>query len=197
MVESIDYPIAHLLIIDNGGKLGALETPAVVRQTTILNMPANLGVAGSWNLGIKSFPLANHWFFASNDMFFMSGSLHRLYTARSDGLVLSDMFPHWHTFSLGYRSVAECGLFDEGFFPAYFEDNDMARRLEHAGLPIYKINIPTHHKNSSTINSDENLKFRNATTFSNNQRYFRHKIATDDYGEGGWSIERRRLNSWE
>jgi len=35
---------------------------------TWLHMPSNLGVADSWNLGIKSFPHDDRWFFASNDM---------------------------------------------------------------------------------------------------------------------------------
>jgi len=58
LLESIDYPVAHLLIIDNGGQysLAVDDIPELVEQVTVLNMPSNLGVASSWNLGIKSFP---------------------------------------------------------------------------------------------------------------------------------------------
>lgn len=201
MLSSLDYPIRHLLIIDNGSSYVEsaieLDIPDVVEHTTYLPMPANLGVSASWNLGIKSFPHDNHWFFASNDMWFAPGGLQRLSESRSQGLVLSDMFPHWYTFCLGYEAVATCGLFDEGFFPAYFEDNDMALRLKKAGIEIRKVHIPSDHDNSSTINSDHRLQAYNNETFRNNQTYFQEKVARGDSGPGTWSVVRRRENSWD
>lgn len=201
MVSSIDYPVGHLLIIDNGASTVEqnidIDIPDKVIHTTYLPMPANLGVAGSWNLGIKMFPHHNNWFFASNDMWFTAGGLERLSETRSSGLVLSDIFPFWYTFSVGYRLVADCGLFDEGFFPAYFEDNDMIRRVNHAGLPIEKVTIPSGHENSSTINSDLRLQAKNAHSFKANQRYYQEKINVSDFSEGAWSIVRRRDNSWD
>lgn len=201
MLSSLDYPIRHLLIIDNGSSQVEtsleLDVPDVVEHTTYLPMPSNLGVSGSWNLGIKSFPHDNHWFFASNDMWFSPGGLQKLSESRSQGLVLSNMFPYWQTFTLGYEAVAVCGLFDEAFFPAYFEDNDMLRRIERAGLPIDKVDIPSGHDNSSTINSDQKLLARNSQTFKSNETYFQNKKATDNFGEGAWSIVRRRDNSWD
>ena len=52
LVRCIDYPVGHLLIIDNGGELEGVGIPDCVEQCTILNMPSNLGVAASWNLAI-------------------------------------------------------------------------------------------------------------------------------------------------
>jgi GT2 family glycosyltransferase len=201
MVGSIDYPVVHLLIIDNGASSVledmAIDVPACVEHTTYLPMPANLGVAASWNLGIKSFPYAERWFIASNDVRFEPGALGRLSEARSDEITLSSMFPHWQAFALGYEAVKRVGLFDEGFFPAYFEDNDYQRRAERAGVAIRRLEVPMIHDNSSTIRSDERLLNQNSRTFTSNQAHFSEKVARDDFGAGSWSVERRRLNGWE
>jgi GT2 family glycosyltransferase len=137
MVSSIDYPVKHLLIIDNGASTVmediSIDVPDCVEHTTYLPMPANLGVAGSWNLGIKSFPYADRWFIASNDVQFEPGALERLSEARRDEITLSGDFPFWQAFCVGYEAVRRLGLFDEAFFPAYFEDNDYRRRADHAG----------------------------------------------------------------
>jgi GT2 family glycosyltransferase len=201
MVSSIDYPVAHLLIIDNGASTVvedmAIDVPACVEHTTYLPMPANLGVAASWNLGIKSFPYADRWFFASNDVQFHPGALESLSTALTDEITLSSMFPYWQAFALGYEAVRRVGLFDESFFPAYCEDNDMTRRAEHAGVKIVHVEVPSLHDNSSTINSDPRLLQKNASTFASNVTHFEAKVAREDYGAGAWDVERRRLNGWE
>jgi GT2 family glycosyltransferase len=201
MVSSIDYPVKHLLIIDNGAssvmKDVGIDVPACVEHTTYLPMPANLGVSGSWNLGIKSFPYADRWFFASNDVQFHPGALEALSEARRDEITVSEMIPLWQAFCLGYEAVKRVGLFDEGFFPAFCEDNDMTRRAEHAGVTIRRVDVPMVHDNSSTINSDRRLLERNGTTFASNAAFFHDKVARDDYGPGSWDVERRRLNGWE
>jgi GT2 family glycosyltransferase len=201
MVSSIDYPVAHLLIIDNGASTVmediSIDVPDCVEHTTYLPMPANLGVAGSWNLGIKSFPYADRWFIASNDVRFGPGALERLSEARRDEITLSGDFPFWQAFCVGYEAVRRLGLFDEGFFPAYFEDNDYRRRAEHAGVTITKLDVPMTHDNSSTINSDDMLRQRNASTFSANNSYFEDKVAREDFTAGAWDVYRRRMNGWE
>jgi len=201
MVSSIDYQVGHLLIIDNGASTVmedmGVDVPACVEHTTYLPMPANLGVAASWNLGIKSFPYAERWFIASNDVQFHPGALQTLSEARTDEITLSAMFPHWQVFALGYEAVKRVGLFDEGFFPAFCEDNDYQRRADHAGVKVVHIDVPMIHDNSSTINSDPALLEKNARTFPTNAEYFYDKCAREDYSAGGWSVERRRLNGWE
>ena len=201
MVSSIDYPVKHLLIIDNGAsdvlEDMAIEVPDCVEHTTYLPMPANLGVAASWNLGIKSFPYDERWFIASNDVRFEPGALQRLSEARSDEITLSAMFPHWQAFALGYEAVKRVGLFDEGFFPAYFEDNDYQRRAQEFGVKVVHIDVQMIHDNSSTLLSDPHFVSRNSNTFSNNQTHFTEKVAREDFGAGSWSVERRRLNGWE
>jgi GT2 family glycosyltransferase len=198
---SIDYPIRHLLIIDNGSANNPIATEVsisdYVEQTTYLPMPANLGVAASWNLGIKSFPHDNRWFFASNDVEFGPGALEKLSEARTDEITLSKGFPFWQVFSVGYEAVRRLGLFDEGFYPAYFEDNDYQRRAAWFDVNIRKLDLLLQHDNSSTIRSSSLYTQRNDQTFRNNEFYFAEKVLNDDYDAGGWSVERRRQNSWD
>ena len=201
MLSSIDYPVRHLLVIDNGASMVLedmeVDVPDCVEFTTYLPMPANLGVAASWNLGIKSFPYDDRWFFASNDVVFKPGALERLCEARTDEITLSKMFPHWHAFSVGYEAVRRLGLFDEAFFPAYFEDNDYNTRANRFGVSVRKLDIPADHDNSSTLKSDPVFQALNGDTFARNQAYYQAKIKHQNFGPGGWDVERRRVNGWE
>jgi len=197
MFQSIHYPIRDLLIIDNGGEFYDVLHSEFVENVRVLNMPSNLGVAASWNLGIKLFPHDDRWFFASNDMFYMPGALEKLSEARRQDITLSDMFPFWHTFALGEEVVRRVGLFDEALYPAYFEDNDYERRAKHLGVDIRSVSIPTGHDNSSTIGADRGLREKNAVSFQNNAIYYNNKMAKNDYGQGAWSLDRRRRNAWD
>jgi GT2 family glycosyltransferase len=193
MVDSIDYPIEHLLIIDNGNELERLQTNEFVEELTVLTMPNNQGVAGSWNLGIKCFPFESVWFFSSADTVYLPGALEQLSKASPDKITLTARFPHWQTFAIGEGAVKAIGLFDESIFPIYFEDNDFMRRADLAGIEIERIDIPVEHDNSSTINSDANYMSRNGTTFVSNMEYYNAK---QPESEGRWDLERRRANEW-
>ena len=197
MLASIDYPVYELLIVDNGGDLERIRYNENVINVHIVNLPSNLGVAASWNLGIKLFPHDDRWFFASNDMVYLPGALEGLSEARRDEITLSDMFPFWHTFSVGEEVVRRVGLFDEALYPAYFEDNDYQRRAVHKNVHIRSVSIPTQHENSSTIGADRGLREKNAVSFQNNAIYYNDKMAKDDYGQGAWSLDRRRRNAWD
>jgi GT2 family glycosyltransferase len=196
MLDSVDVPVDHLLIIDNGLGTDTLELSDKFAKVTHLRMPANLGVAGSWNLGIKSFPYAHRWFIVSNDVVFQPGALEKLAQARRNEITLTADAPNWQAFALGDEAVTDLGLFDEcGFYPAYFEDNDYMRRAEFAGVNIRKLDIDLHHDNSSTIKSGYQSK--NDKTFFANQRYYQSKIEANDYSSGTYSLEIRRANGWE
>ena len=197
MFQSIHYPIRDLIIIDNGGEFYDVLHSEFVENVRVLNLPSNLGVAASWNLGIKLFPHDDRWFFASNDIVYLPGALERLSEARRDEITLSDMFPFWHTFSVGEEVVRRVGLFDEALYPAYFEDNDYQRRAVQKNVHIRSVSIPTQHENSSTIGADRGLREKNAVSFQNNSIYYNNKMATNDYGQGSWSLDRRRRNAWD
>jgi GT2 family glycosyltransferase len=200
MLDSVDVQVQHLLVIDNGASV--MAEPLELRpnnnfaRVTHLRMPANLGVAGSWNLGIKSFPYAQRWFIVSNDVVFAPGALAKLAEANRDEITLTGSAPHWQAFALGDEAVSNLGLFDEcGFFPAYFEDNDYMRRAEFAGVNVRRVELELSHDNSSTIKAGYQSK--NDKTFFANQRLHEAKIASNDYSAGIYSLDIRRENGWE
>lgn len=197
LLDSFDYPIGHLLVIDNGGDLTDLDKPDVVDKMTVLNMPANLGVASSWNLGVKSFPYDPVWFFSSADTLFEPGALEKLSTAKTTDITLTATFPGWQTFAIGEEVVKRIGLFDEAIHPIFFEDTEYTFRAMGAGITPVTIDLPLRHVNSATIKSDPYLMQRNNQTFASNAAYFEHKIKDGNTTPGQWDLERRRANGWE
>ena len=199
MVESIDVR-ATIYVINNTGDTDVAEY--FYQSNTLVNvhwvnMPSNLGVASSWNLGIKMLPFESRWFISSADCYFQPGDLTLLQTAKDDALTLCSKFPHYQTFAVGDKVVETIGLFDEGLHPIYFEDNDFERRMNKAGLRVDRLPLQLGHDNSSTINSDVKLSMRNEVTFRNNKKYFDMKVDTYDYSEGRWQLQIRRMNSWD
>jgi GT2 family glycosyltransferase len=196
-LNSIDYPIENILIINNG--LEVYESKRSDLNVKILDMPANFGVAGSWNLGIKCYPHAPYWMFSSADICFGEGSLLKMAEfSNSNRFVKSNA--SYSCFSLGEEIVAKIGLFDEYIYPAYYEDNDYDDRMVLAGfaeqmlapgIHIHEIGGP-----SQTIKSDEALAQKNQGTFELNGQYYRNKKATGDYSVKGWDLTRRRQNEW-
>jgi GT2 family glycosyltransferase len=54
--------------------------------------------------------------------------------AESKAAAAESEHPNFAAFMLGHACWESVGPFDEGFFPAYFEDNDYHRRIQLAGL---------------------------------------------------------------
>ena len=196
MLGSIDYPVNHLLIIDNGGGIESLDKPDMVDKLTVWSMPANFGVAASWNLGIKAFRNDDVFFFASNDMMFEPGALKALGDATRDAVTLSMHMPHFQTFAVGVDVVARVGLFDESFFPAYCEDIDYLWRCERAGVTVNRAFIPTKHDNSSTMHFDLNYHSANKVTFPQNTELLRWKQNNMKHEALPFDVMRWRRQDW-
>ena len=197
MINSIDFPIGYLLVIDNGGVCYTMHN-SFVAHTSILRLPSNLGVAASWNLGIKLFPMAKFWTFSSADVVFKPNALKNLFEgSASDRLALAELPPHYQAFSIGDEVIDQVGLFDESFYPIYFEDNDFERRVRAKNFEVAYVPLASEHDNSSTINSDESLYQQNSRTFTSNGDYYNAKKSADDYSAGSWSLKRRRENNWD
>jgi hypothetical protein len=65
------------------------------------------------------------------------------------------------------------GKFDENIKPAYYEDNDMHRRIILSGHKALRTTgARYHHYGSGTIKSDPELERKNVSTFTMNQRYY-------------------------
>ena len=198
MINSINYPIRDLVIINNGAR--SYDYVPVWNQWISkiwhLRMPSNLGVSGSWNLGIKSTPMSDYWLITNFDVEWSGDSLKMFHEiSRSDALILSNGSPNWCAFSIGWKVINQVGLFDEKLYPAYFEDNDYERRCKYHNIEIVKSFIPIAHDNSSTIKNG--YEAENQLTFNNNAQYYQQKIVNNDYSAGQWELKIRRRNSWD
>lgn len=198
MIMSINYPVKDLIIINNGAK--DYDYLPVwnqwINKIWHLKIPSNLGVASSWNLGIKSTPMSDWWLICNFDVEW-SGDALKMFAelSKPDKLLLSNGAPNWCAFSVGWKIIDQVGLFDEGLHPAYFEDNDYERRIKALNLNIEQSFIPVAHDNSSTLKSG--YQSRNDQTFDDNARYYDVKVKCGDMSSGEWSIRRRRHNSWD
>jgi len=196
MVDSIDVEATVYVINNSGVRQDFVHGNSLVSMHWV-DLPSNLGVASSWNLGIKMLPFESRWFITSADTWFKPGCLELLSTAKPDALTLSDEFPYYQTFAVGEEVVKAVGLFDEGLHPIYFEDNDFERRVENAGLRIDYLPLLLGHNNSSTINSDVKFHKANERTFAVNRDYFVAKVEAGRFDEGRWMLQVRRDNSWD
>lgn len=197
MLDSVDYPVGTLVIIDNGHALpGDFAHREWAQDAYLLRMPSNLGVATSWNLGIKATPFAPWWLIANFDVTWPAGSLAQFDTKDASQVVrLVDAPQPFCAFSIGENVVAGVGLFDEYLHPAYFEDTDYLRRCEAAGVPVITSDIPVEHTNSSTL--DSGYRAVNERTFMANASYYTAKEFRGDLRDGRWSLSRRREQSWD
>jgi len=198
-IQSIDYPIDNLLIIDNSNSY-ILPDGLYAGSVQVLNMPANMGAAGSWNLGIKCFPHSPYWVIGSNDTHWNSGALLKMEESSSENrLVLST--EGWNTFSVGSEVVKRVGLFDENYHPAYYEDGDYAERMKKLGVQDWLVGSEVDVNclgASTTLHSNQKFEELNKVTNESNYQYFSRKNSSDNEFslEYQYQLQRRIDNEW-
>jgi GT2 family glycosyltransferase len=96
--------------------------------------------------------------------------------------------------------IKKVGYFDEHFYPAYFEDNDMAYRMQRAGLSDFRrTDAVMFHKGSVTQfwNGEEEGRVVSHEAFRRNERYYQAKWGggpgqekfSVPYGTGQYTIK--------
>jgi GT2 family glycosyltransferase len=197
LLASIDYPVKDLVIINNSGKQSwKPKKPDLAEKLWHIEVPYGLGLVGAWNLIVKTTPHSPYWLLVNDDAWFAEGAL-EIIARETDPKTLNflDIVPSWSAIVLGEKVVSEAGLYDERFYPLYFDDNDYQRRIEQAGFVINDIPAKIFHENSSTLQSG--YQAQNSITYQANSRLMDKKIAEADFTEGNWSLKIRRENSWE
>lgn len=153
LLLSIDYPTENFVIINNNGR-GELDEELnrlsqmkhkFVDNIKVVNLPANIGCAGAWNLIIKCFMLSPYWIISNDDVAFGPGLLKEMVEALNSDADLGMIHPNpgdfglgaWDLFLIRENIVKIFGLFDENTYPAYCEDADYIMRMVHR--PIRKV----------------------------------------------------------
>lgn len=196
-LDRIDYPVERLFILDQSGDPDwRPEKPAMVKHMTVLNFPHAMGVATSWNIIIKATPFAPWWLFINDDVMPQAGSFKILAeAARRDAIVIPSL-ARFSFFTIGDEVISKVGMFDEQFFPMYYEDTDYLFRMTANKMEVVEIQCPVHHDTSSTIHAD-GYADKNAITFPRLGHYLHQKNNNGDFSEGRWTLETRRANSWD
>ena len=198
LIDSIDYPVEHLVIIDNSGKkeFSPIIPTDLIKNVWLIQVPHGLGANGAWNLIIKSTPHAQYWVIPNDDSWFEPGALQQIAkNVNLDAFNFVDVNPKWSCVIPTEGSVGKAGLWDEAFHPIYFDDDDYEWRMTKLGIPFHYIDAKVNHDNSSTLKSgyDE----RNSVTFRRNRSLHLSKKVAEDTGIRGWSLKVRRENRWD
>lgn len=174
-VDSIDYPLQTLLILNNSPDLSAEGICGFIEKRRFFNAHLfkeirveknkNLGCAASWNRIMTSCPGA--WALVQSDLQFLPGTLREASVFLSqnpdaDALYASNI--HGHMGVITESGFKKIGLFDENFYPGYFEDEDYKRRAALTGATV--VRLPEFRAvhgepplwRSSTLNSDPCLQ---------------------------------------
>ena len=122
-----------ILIVDNSEdkfaskyKFGYLE-----------QLDMNIGVGRSWNKGVRKLLKENYDYLVilSATMRFNQGMDDFINYIQMDSSEYGLESQHgWHCIALGKKVFETVGLFDENFYPAYYEDSDFIRRMELSGI---------------------------------------------------------------
>jgi GT2 family glycosyltransferase len=106
-----------------------------------------------------------------------------------------DITPQWSGVVFGEGMVDKVGLYDENFYPLYYDDNDLERRVDLAGVSKKSIACKMGHDNSSTLHSG--FEGANSVSYSNNGRLAAQNAAEGRITANAWQLSTRRANRWD
>ena len=200
-IRSIDYPVERLIIIDNGdgydSDMLAWTAPwQHIQDWYLWRMPTNLGVAPSWNLGIKATPHAQGWLLLNSDAYFQPGQLEHFYADCEDNMVVRTE-QNWSCVWVGQDVVSKIGLFSECYVPAYFEDNDYEQRAKASNIPVMVSDAVVGHDNSSTLKANPAFGEKNQRSFADNNNLHDMRWRSGIPDAGAWDLGRRRTLGWD
>lgn len=167
-----DFPDTEIFIVDNGYQ----NIQKRDKNFQMFKSTKNLGVAESWNMIIKNGfnKGATHVLILNDDIYLgkKTDEIIKFLEENPDG----DFYVtknHWCAFIITKPCFEKVGLFDNKFYPAYFEDNDYCYRMRLAGMKQIKTEFlnPAIFRNSMTIAKNPELNHN----FENNRQYYKVK----------------------
>ena len=179
-IESIDTKLRTLLIIDNSPKadigpqvMDIASGNPYIEHVFCIYPWVNMGVAASWNFGIKQLREDGYWIIANADTEFGKGDLAALAAiGERQEPVWVGVNGDWRVFVINHWTIDRVGLFDENFHPIYCEDADFERRCTLSGVKWTFIDGLSTHEGSVSWKSDERGHRNNGRTYAKNVSYY-------------------------
>lgn len=208
LLNSIDYPVDEIFIINNSGDssvTNALEvicknTYDFIKKISLTNLPHNLGVPSSWNLIIKCYLNSPFWIISNHDVAFTPGFLEKMMSFVDDDSI--GVVGAWDCFMIKDWTIEKCGLFDENFYPAYFEDSDYDIRLIREGISHINVDHLYYHgedsystTGSQTWRCDLTLKPKLDYSRECNQYYIAEKWGNNWLNYDWWNYQHLSYNN--
>jgi GT2 family glycosyltransferase len=175
----------RILIIGNGCDPKEFETlleksKGKSRETLDIYFKKNTGVSHAWNTALN-IP-AEFWIFMGADVRPHKGSVELLIRKTRENPRAAMLTPAgFNLFTLTKNSKNIVGLFDENYFPAYWEDSDYYTRICRSGLESIEIIEATYDHGDDGINGSTSITNNNIFKgwfedfeYKNN-KYFRRK----------------------
>ncbi len=198
LAEQKEY-FEELLIIDNGNQ--TIIGPSILYdKIRVLTSNHNLGVSGSWNLGITELfknSEITHVLALNDDVSLGTTQLKEIaetINSNLDRWFLVGPY-YWSVYAISRDGAKNMQYepnkyFDEHFFPAYFEDNDFHWRMRQIDESKYLGNVssftPEKYINSGSLQKDPTLN----RTFEQNRRYYISKWG----GAPSWEVYKKPFN---
>lgn len=140
------------------------------KGATVFRYPRNLGLAASWNIGLKTIEKDNNNFviflspsavFDKSVNYFIEKIVDTEQKAGPQCRYIASGLATMHCFAHTRRCIELGGYFDENFWPIYFEDTDFGRRSRLNGVKeevvLCSLNSVVHSKEYSISMKDKRL----------------------------------------
>lgn len=208
MIDTIDYPVDKLCIVQNGQDDTVSETISQITQNKspyinriYLERPfRNMGVAPAWNSIIKSFPECEFWLIANNDTVFLPGDLklyHDTWKNNPQSLIAAANGA-FNCFVISPYIVNCVGLFDENIWPIYHEDVDYFLRMQRVGIARIPIASDIGYSNdgSWTVRSNPVYQNKNTLTQQSNGHYVDAKWGQNQQHQTPYNDPHKTVLDW-
>lgn len=159
-----DFSNNEILVVNNG--IQHIDT-SLLPNVKVHWTERNLGVAASWNLMCdRIFEHHTHAVIVNDDVYLGYGERAILNAIERNPSSLIQSLCSWSIFIIPKTLYEQIGKFDEGFYPAYYEDSDYLYRMKLMGIrqaiddslnpSIYRISM-TYEKNPELVNESMRL----------------------------------------
>ena len=156
-----DFQNTEIFIIDNGNQ----ELISREKKFAIYRPESNLNVSGSWNaiMDYANRVDATHVLMLNDDVYLGKTELQIISLIESNqDYGFYNSYYNWCSFILNVKEFNKIGIFDQQYFPNYFNDNDYFYRMQLKETEMFYTHIldPLIYRNSMTIAKDPTLNNR-------------------------------------